>query len=181
MTPLRRTLLAYGAGAVLLLAAGFAPESLRWALLGAGLAAVAVGLALGASATATGLAPLRGIETRLRGAEERLADLGGTVGRQAPVIRRVDDRTRALLAARTDEELEALDAARPRIVVVRDLDAGRAACGGLAEGERLVCVVPRDVDPQLATRLVGELTRPGVEVLPECDLGLDTRAAEGGS
>lgn len=167
MTPLRRVGALLGLGVLLLLVAGFGPDAARWPLLGIGLALVAGGMGVGIVTIVRALHPLAGIEARLSRVEGVLGDLAGTAGRQAPVVRRIDDRTRSLLAARSDAALAAQAHTDRRAVLVRDLDVGRRFRDELAPGERALLVIPREVDPALATRMVTELTSATVEVVPE--------------
>lgn len=155
------------AGGFLLAVAGFGPDAARWPLLGAGLALVAAGIAASVLTIVRALHALDGIGARLRGVKGVLSDVAGTVGRQAPVVRRVDDRTRALLAAQSDAAVIAQAGADRRVSLVRDLEDGRRLRESLAADERVLIVVPREVDPVLATRMMTELTSANVDVVPE--------------
>lgn len=71
------------------------------------------------------LGSARAEDRKLRGV---VNDVAGTVGRQAPVVRRIDDRTRALLAAQASA---ALGAERDETVLLAtDSAAARADVGG---------------------------------------------------
>lgn len=90
-------------------------------------------------------------------------DIAGTVGRQAPVVRRIDDRSRAILERQVIEGQQV----RTPWASVRVL-RGLGDWESMSEVARpLLVIIPKDVPRPVAEGIVSELGARDVHVIPE--------------